>query len=294
VLDGGELFWINEGGLEKYQPVGPAGLMRAPAGGGAVERLGDVAPDALLAADASALYFTDRGAGAVLARPRAGGETRTLASGLKDPGALLLDDANVYVLASSQVAITQVEHAKFDDGRLTPARAELADPGDGAIWRVPKRGGKPKAIVTGLPLANGAQLDGDRFYVRAFFGGQLLSAPRKGGAATLVVQEPKQWNVWRADRGDVFWSVMASEPELERLVGAHGVPLAAWPKLAGTLAAGPTHVYFTDDSGVYRVARAGGPVQLVAKMMPPGELVVAADAVYFCDLMTVGALAPPK
>jgi len=218
---GASLFWINEGGLEKYQPgVAPAGLMRVAIAGGAVERIADVAPDAALAADGDTLYFTDRKAGALYALAQTGGAPHTLARGLAEPSALAVDEAAVYVLTGSSVALANEKPASLDGGKLTPARAELTDARDGAVWRVPKRGGKAAAIVTQLPLASGLELDGERLYIRTFFGGRLLAAAKAGGATRVVVEEPRQWATWLADRGGVFWSTMDLDPVVRGLINA--------------------------------------------------------------------------
>src|SRR5581483_6194671 len=115
---GASLFWINEGGLEKYQPgVAPAGLMRVAIAGGAVERIADVAPDAALAADGDTLYFTDRKAGALYALAQSGGAPHTLARGLAEPSALAVDEAAVYVLTGSSVALANEKPASLDGGK---------------------------------------------------------------------------------------------------------------------------------------------------------------------------------
>jgi hypothetical protein len=99
--------------------------------------------------DAGGIYVTDSGNGKILKFPVAGGKPTPLATGLKKPFWLALDDANVYFSVTA-----------------------------GDLMSVPKAGGKPKKLATGL--VEDAHIAGDA---------KALYAPFKGTGDGVVMDK---------------------------------------------------------------------------------------------------------
>jgi hypothetical protein len=156
----------------------------------------------------------------------------------------------------------------------------------------------PIILASALGVPNGIVVDADHAYVTTFRGGQLLSIPKAGGPATVLVTMPQLHGVDVAGQ-DLVWA--SSEASADADAGAHAgiwtckLPACSTPSLlvSGAFASSPLirdgWVYYFDfepasggvgDSHLRRILLSGGPSVDVA-VHAVGALAVDDTYAYF-------------
>jgi hypothetical protein len=252
------------------------------------------------------LYVAERGAGRVVALPRAGGTPHVFAAGLHRPTRLATDGAAFVVTESEGGNMLWID----SDGHVRPLAMGVA-PGEigvregevfslegaadaGALVRRTADGGA-RTIATALVGASGLALDGDHAYFTASGAGgakgSVFDAPRDGDAASPIAVTPEQAVGLAVDDGHVYWaarkgtSVGGSEGWIRR-ADVDGGEIDALVEVAygpDRVAVRGDFVYFTNYQTLARAPLAGGPREDLALHTSVAELVVTDDAVYWTD-----------
>jgi len=174
-------------------------VMRAPFDGGSA-----AAPVAIAQRGAHAivfrsdsLYWTNQGSpagtGSVVSLPLDGGAIVTLASGQDAPGALAVDDSNVYVVAGG---------SSLDDGGVSTV----------TLLSIPVTGGMPATLVSGLGSAGPVAVNnGVVAFVSRSTGNdggalsQISTVPTDGGAPTVLATSDRGVPSIALDGTNVYW-----------------------------------------------------------------------------------------
>ncbi len=293
-VDASGVYWVNTsdvvaGGAKK-------GLYALARGAAAPVLLLETMPARMvLVADEAALFWADLDAGEVWSLPKAGGTPAQLSSGWQQLAGLAIDAQALYVLGGSTLSVVKETPPSMEGGKLTIGKVDMVDAGDGAIWAVPKRGGKPKRLVRGLALATGLVVTAEWVYWREVFEGTVMRAPKKGGKAAEVLRTATQPWAYAVDGEAVLLSTGLKEPRLER-VGKPGAGLELVAQLtrpATGLVVDATHIYWADAQGVRRVAKGGGAIEDVVELGYPVQdvaLDLASNRVVWSTVNRVAAL----
>jgi hypothetical protein len=163
--------------------------------------------------------------------------------------------------------------------------------GRGTVRRAPRAGGPAvtlydeKAEVGGRSIA----LAGDQIYFDEGF--NIMRVPKAGGAPTVIghgEQLPMRLS------GDTSGAYIASA-QIWAFPAAGGVRSLGGDTELWDVATDATHVYWIGRHGVHRVAKGGGPVQLLATgTFRFCRIAVDDTNVYFGDAVLEGIFAVPK
>jgi len=269
-LDETHVYWVSNQLLHKL-----------PVGGGEPVEVGRSEGESL-ALDATHAYFPGGIRGTITKLSLVGGSPMAIVTGEKEPTSVAVDSTGVYWANWSSydtgpVADGSIVRSALDGSNVEPLAEGLVYPrglalggddiyfvsaSDETLYRLPKTGGIPVAIATGLYDPGPPVLDEDAVYVRT------RGRPEDANAPDTIVRVPR-------DGGDA--EVIASE--------RYGI---------GTLGIHAGFVYYTRSGGfvscdrpsgvVRRIASEGGtPKDVVVEQSDPSHLVVGDSGIYFAN-----------
>jgi len=260
--DGAYLYWVDDVDHTLYRMPEDGGELTALALG---VRVGS--PWAI-AVDTTYVYWGDVDARAIRRVPKVGGASRTLASGEEQVMAVVVDGSYLFWTANGQ-----------DGGR---------------VRRLLRAGGTPATVTTGSYLS---ALAVDAFFVyvadaHVFAGAnQILRAPR-GGGAKLALSSDEDALGLAIDGSRVYWKRFWTGDVRRASKWMPGAATIApegggW----GDLAVDATHVWWSTGPLLHRVAKGGGPGEVVVTLpawgnslaLDGGAVYVALDQTYVGD-----------
>lgn len=260
--DGAHLYWVDDVDHTLY---------RMPEDGGDLTVLAtgvSVGSPWAIAVDTTYVYWGDDEAGAVRRVPKLGGASRTLASGEGQVMAVVVDGSYLFWTANGQ--------------------------NGGRVRRLPRAGGTPTTVTSGSYLS---ALAVDSFFVyvadaHVFAGAnQILRAPRGGGAKIALASDEDALGL-AIDQSRVYWKRFWTGDVRRASKWMPGAATIApegggW----GDLAVDATHVWWTTGPLLHRVAKGGGPGEVVVTLpswgnslaLDGGAVYVALDQTYIGD-----------
>jgi hypothetical protein len=269
-LDETHIYWVSDQLLHKL-----------PVAGGTPVEVG-ASEGETVALDATHAYFAGGIRGTITKLSKDGGSPETIVTDEKDPTSIAVDSTGVYwanwsSYDNAPVADGSIVRSALDGSGVEPLAEGLVYPrglaldadsiyfvsaSDETLYRLPKSGGTPVALATGLYDPGPPILDQDGVSVRT------RSRPEEPGGPDTIVRVNR-------DSGEV--EVIASQRVSIDGLGVH----------AG-------FVYFTSSGGfvscdrpsgvVRRVATGGGAASdLVVEQSDPSLLVVGASGIFFTN-----------
>ena len=227
---------------------------------------------AWVAASGGTVYWADRGTGAIMAVPVAGGTPTALASGQNDPTDVAVDNGTVY----------------WADSSVT----------DGAIMAVPVTGGTPVVLASGQPDPISLTASGGVVYWIDRGSREIMEEPEGNGGEVyqILVDDPGAPVDLAAGGGFVYWadSVTGQVMAMYAGTGGGGTPfvLASNQDNAAYLTVGGGTVYWADaaDAEIWAVTLTGGiPTSsqvLVDDQNGPAYLAADDGGLYWIDTST--------
>jgi hypothetical protein len=268
--DGEHVFWVSDQLLRKL-----------PAAGGAPIEVGTVDGETM-ALDGTHAYFAGGGRGTITKLSKEGGSLETIVTGEKEPTSIAVDSSGVYwgnwsSYAMAPVADGSIARSAVDGSSVTELAASLiyvlgialdadniyfTSASDGQLYRIPKSGGTPVAIATGLNDPSGPVVDADGIYVRtrALYDDpesqdSILRASRDGGDPEVLVSERYGIDAIDVHAGYVYYTRSGGSASCDRRSGA-----------------------------VRRVSTAGGtPTDVAIEQSDPALIAVAEGGVYWTN-----------
>lgn len=189
-----------------------------------------------VALDASHAYYADMTSGRIRRVPKGGDGFETLAEGLQDASNLALDETHAYwideahnsgapavkrvpknggtieVLAEGDSVKLEGFGRSTQDGlAISGGKAFWVDEDDGAVYAVPKEGGSPLQLISGLKRPTALAIRDGMIYVAAngtnYEGRGVLKIPEQGGSPSWIVSDPS-YVPWEVELGDsfVYWT----------------------------------------------------------------------------------------
>jgi hypothetical protein len=262
---------------------GSPGVFKVPLGGGSVVQLSnqDVSAQAQgigIAVDGTNVYWTDdvgTNSSTLRAVPVGGGTTATVASNA--PEGVAVDANNVYWAAGP------------------------ATPNSGAIMKMPKSGGTPVALASGLASPLGIAVNSTSVFWTDFTNGLIMSVPIAGGAPVTVASNQSRPFAIAADNTSVYWNNDDTSPQFTGngsvmkapVGGGAPVTLASAQRISrGAIAIDGQSVYWVasvDNAGssgeIMKVPLGGG---AATSIVPSGAevygMAVDRSAVYYVTL----------
>ena len=253
-VDDTHVCWLNEGRRAEGEP----GLYCLPKSGGTPKQIVPGKGVYSLATDAEFIYWTVPEAMSLYKAPKNGGEPVTLATDQENLSTLVLDDAYVYWTGNEDV------------------------------WRIEKAGGKPKSVASKLSTPGGLQVDEGFVYFYSVIAGKLARAPKKGGAAKVVVAEDRATlHAFFVDGANVYWTFGSEKKmEIDRQPKAGGKPVQV---VTGQdppvdIKQDGANIYWTTGDAILKVAKDGGAVTpVVPKVDRALSIAVDGSFVYWSD-----------
>ncbi|MEZ4405536.1 MAG: hypothetical protein R3A52_03430 [Polyangiales bacterium] len=269
------------------------------------------------------VYWVDHRAGTIHRVARDGTGAVTLASDELHPDGLALDEGYLYWLSGDfdhaalrrmpaaggevvslgrarRITIFQsARHRVAFDARYVYWPDVGDDPfTDGSIYRLPKSGGAPEAVVSGIVAPASVVVDRCNLYWlavgplvatgSALYRGELATAPVEGGPTRVLAAE--QYNVGDlvVDERYVYWSVSGRDVEdgtIQRVAKSGGAPTTLVDRqfIGLALAIDDRSLYTLEDGLVAIPLSGGAPTTLVPRLSFSGSSGVSVDArgVYF-------------
>jgi hypothetical protein len=269
-VDGEHVFWVADQVIHKL-----------PVAGGTPVDVADVSGETM-ALDTTHAFFVGGIRGTVSKVSKEGGSFETIVTGQKEPTSVAVDASGVYwgnwsSYDTAPVADGSIVRSDSNGANVTPLAESLiyvrgialdadnvywVSATDETLYRLPKTGGTPVAIASGLYDPSGPAIDKDGIYVRT------RNRPDDPMGEDAIV---------RANRDGGDTEVLVSERYGIGEIGVH----------AG-------FVYYTRSGGfvscdrpsgvVRRVSTAGGnPVDLVVEQSDPASLAVDQTGVYWTN-----------
>jgi hypothetical protein len=287
-----------------------------------------------IALGAGAVFWTQTNEDTVMQVPIDGGDAGLFASGQGNPGAIVVDSANVYWTANGMLGSASllgsggVMQAALDGGAAFPLATGQADPnavavdathvywtngGDGtangSVMKAPIGGGDGGVtLAANRQLPSGIAVDSNSVYWVERGGAQVLKAPVEGGdggvtlLATLstptgTAEVPASIAV---DGASVYWTNPAAGTVMKVPIdGGLATVLAAFQCAPGGIAVDATSVYWTDavtNGAVMKVALdgGGGTVVLASGFDTPASVAVDSTSLYLGSLFGAVMKLTPK
>lgn len=231
--------------------------------------------------DGAFLYWTDPRQRKVLRQPVGGGDVEVLyalareAEESKTPYGIAVDEAHVYIGIHGR-AVTSAS------GEQTP---------QGALLKLPKKGGKTVVLQDGIDSPEQVRVDEDYIYWSSVgsrdetASGRIARMPKGGGTITTLVRPDRPVAI-AIDQTYLYW-VSYQETGAVRKIPKHAgeetgtittlVSPIAYPK---RLAVDGEYVYFLAEA-MWRIPKAGGRLQRFATRIYEGhDIVVDQDFAY--------------
>jgi hypothetical protein len=271
--DGEHVFWISDQLLRKI-----------PAAGGAPIEVGAVDGETM-ALDATHAYLAGGIRGTVTKLSKQGGSVETIVTGEKEPTSIAVDSSGVYwgnwsSYDMAPVADGSIARSAVDGSNVTPLAESLVyvrgialdadsvyfvSASDEQLYRLPKSGGTPVVIATGLYDPSGPVLDADGIYLRTRARyddpeGQdaIVRVSREGGDLEVLVSERYGIGALGVHAGFVYYTrsggfVSCDRPSgvVRRVSTAGGTPtdVAVEQSDPASIAVDQNGVYWTNGSG---------------------------------------------
>lgn len=242
------LYWSDENGLVHLVPK-QGGAYASVAGSGGLA--------ADLVVDEGTVFWLDATWGRVWRYDVEFGEPVVLAIG-QSPHRMALDLSHVYWINDS-----------------------------GSVLRVPRGGGYPQSVASGLHEFRDIALDEFQLYLTDSMLGSVVAIPLGGGPMMTLAQQQDRPESVTLDEEHVYWSTATAimsldltEPDAEPEVVTQGLSGPTWLTAAGG------HLYWsnTEQGQVLRVPKTGGAAEPIATgQLQPGALVVDTAAVYWVN-----------
>jgi len=202
--DGEHVFWVSDLTLRKLPPAGGPPIDVGPVDG------------ETMALDATHAYFAGGIRGTILKLPKQGGSLETIVTGEKEPTSIAVDSSGVYwgnwsSYDMGPVADGSIARSGVDGSTVTLLAESLlyvrgialdaenvyfVSASDEQLYRLPKSGGTPVVIATGLYDPSGPVLDADGIYVRTRARADdpegedaIVRVSREGGDQQVLVSE---------------------------------------------------------------------------------------------------------
>lgn len=258
---GDSLFWLNQGG----RSVGKKGVYSVPRGGGPVVAHASGDADVMaVGADASGVYWLAPRLGKILKVARGGGNPEELAATTGISRGLVIDATDVFWAEN------------------------------GAIFRVPKAGGKA-VQVTEAGIPDWLSADETHLYWYSTLSGMVFRAPKKGGPAVKVHEDDKHTlHTFFLDGPDLFVSFGADNKGVIQKVpkaGGAAVTVVEGVQPGADFAVDASNVYWITEDDIYKVPRNGGSVSKIVEKVAHGrDLAVDDQYVYWADRTRVQRL----
>jgi hypothetical protein len=253
-VQGNTVFWLNQGG----RAVGQKGVFGVALNGGPVTTITSGAPDIMaMAADNDSVYWLAPREGKIMKAARSGGAATELASTTGISRGLVIDDNDVFWAEN------------------------------GAIYRVPKAGGKAVQVAeAGIP--DGLQVDESSVYWYSTLTGQVYRAAKKGGKAAKVHEDDKHTlHMFFVDGPDLFVSFGADEKMVIQRVpkgGGAATTIIEGQKPGFDFAVDAQNLYWITEDDIRKVPRSGGAMTKVVDKLEHGKDVAVDGAnVYWAD-----------
>lgn len=267
----------------------PGTIVRATAPGGELQELGpsEVLAGKGIAADRTDLFLIDwdTAKGRLLRASIADGNVTSLASDLREPSFLALDDSTVYWIDRG-------------DGR---SRGKIL----GTVYKVAKQGGTRIALASDQENATSLVIDEKNLYWQA--SNEVVRLPKAGGSRTVVFSPPSVFNAESLEGGilHIPWALAVDEAYLYWIVATTDGLLARMPKegrevtilakgqgAPQSLAVDDESVYWTTSNAIWAVPKSGGSPRVVARgLSHPAFVTLDAVAIYWVSKFEVMRLA---
>lgn len=204
-------------------------------------------------------------------KPRVWQKAKPLAGKLDHPSALTVDGTNLYFVTGGTVA--------------------SKNEGTNNVMKMPVGGGPAEIVFKGGDLIidpHSIATDDDSVY---FSASGLRKIAKSGGEAKLLT-EAFSASEMIVDKDSVFWLPFVGQgmpaAPIYRVSKNGGAPTALTGPREGAngLSSDAENIYWSERSGIYRVAKAGGQVETVhtaSADRPVGELRADGDAFYFLE-----------
>ena len=285
IADGAFVYFVTGAGTIAAKNEGTNNIKRISLKDGTVSVLvkgGEHFPSDALAVDEKFLYWSD--GGTILRVPKTGGESEAVVSDAPgSPAEMVVDSDNIYWLIWS------------GGERAQPVPVMFA----------PKKGGPAKQLAPRQSGANGICLDGNSVYWTT--PGGIKKAPKTGGEATFVFENPTQWPTIGliCDAENFYYAQMNTKGHsaLMKLSKKGGAPTQIAPSINHTFefVADDARIYYFDNEpgggmigtvALRIVSKNGGDPVMLDHGQPGWVKFIAVDKtqVYFTDIANVYAL----
>ena len=287
VSDGNSVFYVT-GGTVASMNEGTNNIKRISLKDGSVSIVvkgGKLIPESVLAVDERFLYWSDGGNIMRVAKDaREGGESEKIIAGAPEPDEIVMDDENIYWLiwggeGSPPLPVMFAPRKGGEAKKLTPAYPGTSGisidhdfvywmTGDG-IKKIPKKGGDVTEVHHNLSKSPslGLRQDADNFYFMQMNSNgysALMKLAKKSGEVTKLAPSINHVFEFIIDDTNVYYfdeipgTGSFGPIALKKVPKAGGDPVtldqgkAGWVKY---LAVDSKHIYFTDISNVYALAK---------------------------------------
>ena len=210
-----------------------------------------------IAADSTYVYFTEENGGTLKKIPIAGGQVTTLASGLNNPQYVAVDSSNVYF----------TELGTWDS--VNDVREN-----DGTIKEIPKNGGTPVTLASGLAGPQTIAVDSNNVYwteeANYLSGeGTIKSVPIAGGPITTLVSGLSDSQSIALDTINGYIYYWGGWGILDKVPTSGGYPIELVSGMNGTqpLATDGINIYWTESENggtLKKIAVSGGNTSIIA------------------------------
>jgi formylglycine-generating enzyme required for sulfatase activity len=266
---------------------------------------------AIVAVDATTVYWTNNSGGTVMKVPTGGGTPTALASGQGYPYDIAVDATTVYWTNNSGGTVMKVptgggtptalasgQNAGY--GIAVDATSVYWTTSGGTVMKVPMDGGTPTTLASGQNAPNYIAVDATSVYWTNQNGNTVMKVPTGGGTPTTLASGQNAPNDIAVDATSVYWTNYGSSGTVMKVPTGGGTPttLASGQSYPANIAVDTTSVYWTSygSSGTVMKVPTGGGTPITLASGQSGACGIAADAtsVYWTnyDGSTVMKLTP--
>jgi hypothetical protein len=268
-VDGTSVYWTSAGASDER-------VMKVGIDGGDPVRLADGHTPWGIAVNATHVYWANAGDGTVWRAGLDGGGAATLATGLCGPGAIALDEANVYWTNGGPPS-TDGESPSPDCG----------PPSNGVVMAMPLDGGFPVVLAPSQRRPWGIAVDASYVYWVNFTNPGSVWKVAKGGGEPVALAAPQTFPIGiTVDATSVYWTNNDIADGGVMKVGIDGGDPVVLAPASGPLgvAVDATNVYWAEPGrgAVMRVPLGGGmPSWVASGQNTPNNIRLSTTAVYW-------------